>query len=132
MTSIHKEIHIKASPAAVWDAVQDVGAIHLRLCPGFVVNTELEADGAARWVTFGNGMRVREVIVGLEADRRRLVWTIESDRLAHHNGAMQIFEAEDGQTRAVWIADVLPHGAAETMGGMMEAGLAAMKTQLES
>ena len=39
MTSIAVEISTAASPAAVWDAVRDIGALHTRLVPGFVVAT---------------------------------------------------------------------------------------------
>jgi hypothetical protein len=131
MASIQKEIIINAAPEAVWDAARDLGAIHTRLCPGFVVNTELEADGAARLVTFGNGMQAREVIVDVDDQRRRVVWTAQSERLTHHNGSLQLFDAADGKTRAVWIADVLPHAAAEVVGPMMDAGMAAMKRTLE-
>jgi carbon monoxide dehydrogenase subunit G len=131
MASIHKDILINAAPEAVWDAVRDVGKIHERLCPGFVVDTQLVDDGAARMVTFGNGMTVKEVIVDSDDARRRLVWTVESERLAHHNGVMQVEDAGEGQTRAVWTADVLPHAATESVGPMMEMGLAAMKARLE-
>ena len=61
MASIHKEIHIEASPETAWDALRDVGALHTRLVPGFVTATELEEG--ARMVAFGNGMKVRELIV---------------------------------------------------------------------
>jgi hypothetical protein len=132
MASIHKDILIDASPETVWDAVRDVGAIHERLCPGFVVDTEMVDDGAARMVTFGNGMVVKEVIVDLDDARRRLVWSVRSERLAHHNGVMRVEDAGQGRSRAVWTADVLPHAAAESVGPMMEMGLAAMKTRLEA
>jgi hypothetical protein len=132
MASIHKDIIIDAAPDAVWDAVRDVGNIHERLCPGFVINTEMVDDGAARLVTFGNGMVVKEVIVDSDDARRRLVWTVQSERLTHHNGVMQVFDAGEGRSRAVWTADVLPHAAAETVGPMMEMGLAAMKARLET
>lgn len=132
MASIHKDILINAAPDAVWDAVRDVGRIHERLCPGFVINTEMVDDGAARLVTFGNGMTVKEVIVDSDDARRRLVWTVESERLTHHNGVMQIFDAGEGRSRAVWTADVLPHAAAETVGPMMGMGLEAMKARLEA
>ena len=131
MASIHKDILIDASPEAVWDAVRDVGKIHERLCPGFVVNTEMVDDDTARMVTFGNGMVVKEVIVDSDDDRRRLVWTAQSERLTHHNGVMRIEDAGQGRARAVWTADVLPHAAAETVGAMMAQGLAAMKARLE-
>jgi hypothetical protein len=49
MASIRKEIRIDARSEDVWDAIRDVGAIHRRLAPGFVVDTKLEGD--ARIVT---------------------------------------------------------------------------------
>lgn len=130
MASIHKDILINAAPDAVWDAVRDIGRIHERLCPGFVVDTKLVDDGAARLVTFGNGMVVKELIVDSDDARRRLAWTAESERLTHHNGVMRVEDAGEGRSRAIWTADVLPHAAAQTVGSMMEMGLAAMKTRL--
>ena len=52
MASIHREILVTAQAAAVWDAIRDVGAIHTRLAPGFVVDTRM--DGDASIVTFGS------------------------------------------------------------------------------
>ena len=54
MASIRHEVVIDASAGVVWDAIRDVGAVHERLAPGFVVASRLE-DGA-RVVTFGNGL----------------------------------------------------------------------------
>src|SRR4051794_8779032 len=61
MASIHKEILIDATPADVWDALRDFGALHTRLAPGFVLDTKL--DGEARIVTFANGNVARELLV---------------------------------------------------------------------
>ena len=66
MASIRKEIPLESSAENVWAAVRDVGALHHRLVPGFVVDTRLEEG--ARVVTFGNGMVVRELIVDLDDD----------------------------------------------------------------
>jgi len=129
MGSIHQEITIDARPERVWDAVRDVGAIHERLAPGFVVDTVLE-DGA-RVVTFGNGMVARELIVDLDDDARRLAWSVVGGRMTHHNASLQIFAAEGGRSRAVWIADLLPHELAVPIGGMIAQGLEAMKKTLE-
>src|SRR5215510_15379737 len=89
MASIRKEILLEASARHVWDAVRDVGALHRRLVPGFVVDTRLEAD--ARVVTFGNGMVVRELIVDLDDEARRLAWSARGGRLTHHNASAQVF-----------------------------------------
>src|SRR6185503_6919746 len=103
MASIHKEIVIEARPEHVWSAVRDVGALHTRLVPGFVVDTRLE-DGA-RVVTFGNGAVARERIIDLDEQRRRLVWSVIGAPFTHHNGSLQIFAEGERQSRAVWIAD---------------------------
>jgi hypothetical protein len=53
MATIHKEIEILRNKEFVSDAIRDVGAIHKRLVPRFVVDCKLEGDW--RIVTFGNG-----------------------------------------------------------------------------
>ena len=57
MATIRKEIEIERTKEFVWDAIRDVGAIHKRLVPGFVVDCKLEGD--TRIVTFANGMVAR-------------------------------------------------------------------------
>ena len=89
MASIQKEIVVKASAEAAWDAIADIGALHTRLVPGFVVDTRLEPG--ARVVTFGNGVIQREPIVTLDAAARRLVWSAEGGRTTHYNAAAQVF-----------------------------------------
>lgn len=130
MTSIAVEISTDASPAAVWDAVRDIGALHTRLVPGFVVATELVAGG--RRVTFGNGMVVTEPIVSLNDGLRRLVWTVQGGSLglAHYNAAVQVYSREIGGSRVVWTADILPDEAAVQVGAMMREGAIAMTAAL--
>src|SRR3954462_11645703 len=113
MASIRKEIVTSASPRAVWDAVRDVGALHTRLVPGFVVDTKLEPG--ARVVTFANGRVVRERIVTIDDDARRLVWRATGDLLTHHNGSAQVLESPDGRTCIIWIADLLPDSFTEAI-----------------
>ena len=129
MASIHREIVVNAAPETVWEAVRDVGAIHTRLAPGFVVDTRLEAD--ARVVTFGNGMVARELIVDIDDATRRLVWSVVGGRMTHHNASLQIFGDGEGRSRVVWIADLLPHELAGAIGGMIEQGMGVMKHTLE-
>src|SRR3984957_10919410 len=128
MASIHLEISIEAPPEHVWSAVRDVGALHTRLVPGLVIDTNLE-DGA-RMVTFGNGSVARELIVDVDDDARRLAWAVVGTRMTHHNASLQIF-AENGRTHGVWIADLLPHEIAPQVAGMIEQGLSVMKRTME-
>jgi hypothetical protein len=108
--------------------VRDVGAVHTRFAPGFVVDVLMEEG--ARLVTFGNGLVAREVIVDVDDQRRRLAYSVRSERLSHHNASFQVF-ADGSGSRLVWIADVLPHAAAENVRAMMEAGLEAARAALE-
>jgi hypothetical protein len=128
MASIRREILINASPEHVWSAVRDVCALHTRLVPGFVIDTKLE-DGA-RMVTFGNGSVVRELIVDVDDGERRIAWAVVGCRMTHHNASLQVF-AENGRTRGVWIADLLPHELTAQIAGMIEQGLSVMKGSME-
>ncbi|MBJ6764738.1 SRPBCC family protein [Myxococcaceae bacterium JPH2] len=128
MASIHKDITTRATPELVWAAIRDIGALHTRLVPGFVVDTRLEPG--ARVVTFGNGMVVKEPIVTVDDERRRLVWSAEGVPMTHYNGAVQVF-AEGIGSRIVWTADFLPHEASAVIGPMMEAGMTAMQKALD-
>jgi carbon monoxide dehydrogenase subunit G len=128
MGTTRKEIVTSAEPASVWDAIRDIGALHTRLVPGFVLDTRVEPG--ARVVTFANGMVVREPIVTIDEEGHRLVWGAEGGPLAHYNASVQVF-AEGAGSRVVWIADFLPHEAAGVVGPMMEQGMAAMKTALD-
>ena len=129
MASIRKEFLIEARPEDVWAAVRDVGAIHTRLAPGFVVDTRLEGD--ARIVTFANGVVARELIVDIDDEARRLVWAAVGGRMSHHNASLQVFAEGEGASRAVWIADLLPNDLAGPIGAMVEQGSAAIKRTLE-
>ena len=130
MASIRKEVEIHAHHERVWDALRDVGALHSRLCPHFVVDTKLEEG--ARVVTFANGMTARELIVDINDEQRRVAWAIVGNaQLTHHNGSAQVFDIGQGRTRFVWIADLLPHAAASTIAQFMEQGIQDIKATLE-
>jgi carbon monoxide dehydrogenase subunit G len=129
MASIHKEVSIDAPAAEIWDAIRDVGAIHTRLAQGFVLDTKLEGD--SRLVTFANGAAVRERIVTVDDDGRRLAYSAVEGRFAHHNASIRVLPEGERGSRVIWIADLLPDDLATYVGGMMEQGCAAMKRTLE-
>jgi carbon monoxide dehydrogenase subunit G len=130
MASIRKETRIACSPEKAWDALRDVGALHTRLVPGFVVDTKLEDDARARIVTFANGVVAREVIVDVDDAARRLVWSVDGAPFTHHNASAQIFP-EDSGCRFVWVADLLPNDIADRIRAMIEQGTAVIKATLE-
>jgi carbon monoxide dehydrogenase subunit G len=129
MATIHKEIQIERSKEFVWDAIRDVGAIHRRLVPGFVVNCKLEGD--SRIVTFANGMVVRELIVDVDDRSCRHSWSARGEPLTHHNASIQVFSEGDDKCRVVWIADLMPNEVAGLVGEMIQQGLDTMKQTLQ-
>lgn len=130
MASIRREIQVEARAEEVWDAIVDVGAVHTRLAPGFVVDTRLE-DGA-RVVTFGSGLVARELIVDVDHGSRRLVWAVVGGRPTHHNASLQVFVEGERRSRVVWIADLLPDELAGPIASLIDQGMAVMKKTLES
>src|SRR6266496_2802824 len=129
MATILKEIEIERSKEFVWDAIRDVGVIHRRLVPGFVLDCRLEGDW--RSVTFANGTVVRELIVSIDDETCRHSWSACSESLTHHNASVQVFSAGDNKCRVIWIADLMPNELADTIGEMIGQGLKTMKQTLE-
>lgn len=129
MASIRKEIQTSATPEQAWSALRDVGALHTRLVPGFVVDTRLEPG--ARIVTFGNGMVIREPIIDVNDELRRVAWSAIGGPLTHYNASAQVLVDATNRTTVVWIADFLPNGAAEQINQMMEQGMTVMKATLD-
>jgi uncharacterized protein YndB with AHSA1/START domain len=130
MACIRKEVLIDASPQDVWAAVRDWGALHERLVPGFAVDTRL--DGEDRIVTFGNGTVLRERLVDLNDESRRLVWAIVDGPYTHHNASAQVFAEGESGARFVWIADLLPNELAAGTGEAMEQGTNVVKQTMEA
>jgi hypothetical protein len=129
MASIRRELRLRVAPAVVWDALRDVGALHRRLAVGFVRDVQLEEG--ARVVTFASGLIARELIVAVDDDARRLVWSVVGGRMTHHNASAQVFEEPGGGSRFVWIADLLPHELAPFVSAMIDEGLGAIQQTLD-
>ena len=120
MATIRKDISLRAPAARVWDVIRDVGAAHTRLAPGFVVDTRMEEG--ARVVTFANGHVARELIVTVDDEAKRLVYSVVGGTATHHNASFQVIPTADGQTSLVWITDVLPDSVATPLSAMVDAG----------
>jgi hypothetical protein len=76
------------------------------LVKGFVTGTTLE--GTVRTVTFGNGMVVKEQILSLNDDTRRIAYRAVGGGATHHNASLQVIPTSERASRLVWITDLLP------------------------
>ena len=131
MATVYQEIEIEAPTEQVWEALADCGALHTRLVPGFVTDTELVGD--TRKVTFFTGAVASERLVGVHEDAHRLAYTVTDGPFGaeHHHASAQVLPAGEGRSRFVWITDVMPDELATPTAGLMERGLATMKATLE-
>ena len=130
MATIRSSLDTTASPEGAWAAIRDVGALHRRLAPGFIADTKLEAG--ARVVTFANGMVIREPIVTIDDEARRLVWSAEGGRTTHYNAALEVSPNSGGGAVVVWTADFLPDEIKPQLAGLIDQGMQAMKRSLDA
>jgi carbon monoxide dehydrogenase subunit G len=129
MASIIRDIAVAAAPESVWQALRDVGNAH-QLFAGVLKDCQM--GNGERTVTFANGMVLRELVLDVNDDHRRVAYTAVGGRTTHHNSSLQVFAAEGGHSRVQWVTDFLPNEVAPVIGGLIEAGAAAMKRQLEA
>ena len=132
MASICKSIVINRAADFIWEAVRDVGNLHLRLAPELITDCQLNNEGTQRLVTFADGTKLEELIVAVDDTRMRFVWAARNPSMLHHNAAMQVTALEGGTASVSWTADVLPHPVADFMAPFIEKGLTTMKEHLES
>ena len=130
MTMIRRTFTVPASPDDVWAAFRDIGAVHTRLAPGFVVGTEVLAPDKRR-VTFANGAIVTEQIVSIDDDDRRLAYTILERAAEHHHASFEVL-ATDGGATVVWTTDVARGPIAETFRATMVAAVPVIKAALST
>jgi Polyketide cyclase / dehydrase and lipid transport len=131
MASIHEEIQVQRAASDVWSAVADTGAVQERLARDFVTDCCLEGD--IRTVTFSSGAVARELLVDVNAETKRLAYSVVDSPLGmrHHHASIQVVPEGDDRCRIVWIADLTPDDAASAVEGLMRAGCIAMRDTLE-
>ena len=128
MASISKRIPIDADADAVWAALRDVGNAHHVFGP-VLTDCRLE-DDVTRVVTFAGGSVVRERIVDVDDDARRVAYTVLGGQFAHHHATFVVAAEPDGTSALVWISDVLPDGVAPMVESIMVQGAVAAQHTL--
>ena len=129
MATIHIERLIDAPADFVWDRLRDYGALHTRVAPGFILDTVVEGD--IRTVTFDGGLVLRERLIAIDDEHRRIVYSILADLFEHHSASNAVVPEGEDRCRFVWVVDFLPDEPKERITEMMNAGADAIKAAME-
>ena len=123
MATIIKDIDLAAPADRVWAMLRDPGAAAAAF-PNVLTASHLE--GGVRSVTFANGVVVRERIVTIDDDRRRIAYGVIEGRLTLYNASLQVTPTGERACRVRWISDFLPDDAASVVAPLVEQGAAAL------
>lgn len=129
MATIHIERIIAAPADFVWDRLRDFGALHTRTAPGFILDTVVDDD--VRTVTFDGGLVLRERLIAIDDEHRRIVYSILAGMFEHHSASNAVVPEGEDRCRFIWIVDFLPEDPRERITAMMNAGADAIKAALE-
>ena len=129
MASIHHEVAVEVGVDKAWAALRRVGDAPVLFAP-VLVGGEIEGD--VRTVRFANGMVVRERILAVDDERRRVAFTaLDVPGMTYHHSSMQVVEVGNGRCRFIWITDFLPQEMDRNLMPLIEAGGKALKSNLE-
>ena len=129
MASIRKEIVIDTGLEPAWDALRRVGEAHRLFAP---VLTGARMADDVRTVQFANGSVVRERILDVDDERRRVAYAaLDAPSLTYHHASMQVEIAGPGRCAFVWITDFVPAEAAASLQPLIDQGAEALKRNLE-
>ena len=130
MASIHREVELGVGAEEAWAALRQPENAPRLFAPVLVDGS---LDGDTRTVRFANGMVLKERILDVDDERRRMAYTaLEVPGLAFHHASMQIVGVGPGRCRFVWITDLLPAEARDTIASLVDEGSRALKANLES
>jgi carbon monoxide dehydrogenase subunit G len=129
MATIRNDITIDAPADAVWDALADFQAVHRRVAPGFLTDSQPDGEGV-RIVHFSNGTTARETLVSRDDARRRLAYAIIGGRATHYNASVQVVAEDAQRCRVEWVIDLMPNEFADYVRGQTKLAVGDMQRTL--
>lgn len=129
MASIHHQVAVEVGAPKAWAALRVVGDAHKLFAPVLV---DGRVEGDIRTVRFANGMVLRERILDIDEDRRRVAYSaMDAPALTFHHASMQVVGAGLERCHFIWITDFLPVEARSNLMPLIEQGTNALKNNLE-
>jgi carbon monoxide dehydrogenase subunit G len=128
MASIYREFEVGASPEKAWEAIRDAGNINNVI----TFLGEVTLDGDYRTCHLGDEGRLNELIVSVDDERRRFVYSIRESPFgfSHHSASMQIVPNNGRGSRLIWVTDIKPDEAAPAVEDVLDAAVASIKETL--
>lgn len=128
MATIHREFEIGASAEKAWEAVRDVGNVNKIV----TFLGEVTVEGDYRTCSLGDQGQLNELIVSVDDQRRRLVYSIRESpfNFSHHSASMQIAPNNGGGSRIIWVTDVKPDEVVPALEEAIDAAAASIKETL--
>lgn len=128
MATIRWEESVSVPAERAWAALRRVDMVHILFAPVLVAGV---MEGDVRTLTFANGLVVRERIITVDDQRRRIVYGVLGDTFAHHSASMEILPVDETSCRFVWISDFLPDERTRTVQPLVEEGSRAFASNIE-
>lgn len=119
MGCVRRELVIAAPADEVWARLREP-ARAAEAFPGVLTRSRMAGE-RERLVTFSNGVEVRERIVDLDHQARRIAYAASG--FDHHNASMELTALGESSTRFVWITDFLPDEARPSFEPLIDAGV---------
>lgn len=89
---------------------------------------EVTLDGDRRTCSLGDLGVLDERILSVDAERRRVAYTIQTSPLGfeHHSASMSVHTDADGRTTITWITDFAPGSLAGHVEPLIDQGVASI------
>lgn len=129
MATIVREFRVPPAPEDVWKRLADVGSINTLI--DFL--GEVTVEGDVRSCSLGDDGVLEELIVSVDHERRRFVYSIRQSPfgMEHHHASIQAVP-DAGGTRLVWITDVKPDAVAPVIEEPIDAAVQSIQRQLSA
>ena len=128
MATIYKETPIDVSVDKLWEALSDVGHVDRLLS----YLEDVDMDGAYRSCSMEGGGRLREFIISVDSERRRVAYSVVEEPFGfeHHSASWRAVD-DGGQTVFVWETDVMPDTVVEALEPLIDQSIDDIRTAVE-
>ena len=129
IATIYREAEIDVSVDKLWEALSDVANVDKLL--SYLESAEI--DGDFRTCAMDGGGELRELIVSIDQERRRVAYSIVEGPFGfeHHSSSWRAV-ADGDKAVFIWETDVMPHSIAEVLEPVIDQSINDIRDAIES